>query len=338
MRLTSRRAALLHPRSRCPSVDNDQHVPASTPADDPVELEVWQQLFAMYQLPAGSAPHKLVRPFDICLRDPGSSAIRKITKIIPYADGGFAMLAPQHHQMEGLAVKHKRDYDKAVWSTPWSETVKYSASDRVKLSLHPDGFTQFSGENPGRILSGRDAGTGEPKGLGVISNPFTSPVYTGPTFAILFWGLQGYPIWKHRERQNLVLFEPQEVYFDEPGLDAYAIEGFLFTPWFLPHIRVDRKEASARRMTLPLWRYHIRGSRLWHFTVLPGVGAPLVIVTLRVSRQRVPTTAPSGYVLHGPAERGPGRVRWLLSAFYPPPSANVIPDASLDYLSSERRS
>jgi hypothetical protein len=306
---------------------------AEESADDPRDLEIWQQLFQMYQLPPGSPPHRRIRPIDICLRDSASNLIRRITKIVPYPDGGFALLSPYHPSKKGLAVRHKTAYGKGVCTIPWSEAIKYSASDRVKLSLHPDGFTQFSGEKNRRILSGRDPKTGEPRGLGVMANPFNHPVYTGPTFALVIWGLGDYPVWNPPATRSLLLFEPDEVYFDEPQANGYSIEGFHFpAPWFLPHIRVDGSEASARRMTLPLWRYHSKGSRLWHFSVPPGVGAPYIVVGLRVTRHEVRTNVPSGFVLHGPAERGTDPVRWILTAFYPPPVIGIKPDASLDFL------
>lgn len=308
-------------------------MPDTNPADDPVELEVWSELRALYELPPGSRPHRLIRPFDICIREPTSGAVKKITKIVPYGDGGFAVMSPYLPRMVGWAVKYRRDYRQTLTQTQWSESFKYRATDRVKLSLHPDGFTQFSGQNPGRIVSGRDPASGAPKGVGLMANPFRMPVYSGPTFGVQAWGLHDYPDWAAQKNTNLVLFEPHEIYFNESDAHGYVVEGFLFiAPWFLPHTRFNRHEASARRATLPIWRYHIRGSRMWEFTLLPGIGAPFVLVTIRVSKFPFEFESRSGFVLHGPAERGTGPIRWIVSAFYPAPNIDLAADSSMDYV------
>src|SRR2546423_12523824 len=52
---------------------------------------------------------------------------------------------------------------------------------RLKISHHPDGFLQFSGQG---IRSGRDE-NGNPKGLGTHSFPLNLPTL-GPSFGIEF--------------------------------------------------------------------------------------------------------------------------------------------------------
>ena len=115
--------------------------------------------------------------------------IRKITKVIPYSDGGFAVHVPYHKAQIGWLLKMPVDYKILGTTTiPVSECAEYSAGDRVKLSYHPSGFVQFSGEGPGKITSGLDPSTGEAKGLGIKTNPLSSPIMTGPTFGITAWG------------------------------------------------------------------------------------------------------------------------------------------------------
>jgi hypothetical protein len=300
-----------------------------TPADDPKDIALWHGLYHLYRpLPGTTAPTKWA-PYDIAIRD-SAGVPRRITKIVPYPSGGFAVMVPQHSARQGWAFKHQCDYTKATWTTAWSDTVRYTANDEVKLSLHPDGFVQFSGVTSSSIFSGRDPATGVIKGLGVMSNPFSTPIYSGPTFGVLAWGFQDFPEARPKTRSSLVLFEPEDVYFRGEGLESFAVEGFLFTPWFLPHVRARAGARYSRMYTLPLWRFHVRGSRLWRFTVLPGVGAPHVLVAIRISRHPSGWSAPSGYHLYGPAERAPGPVRWLLSAFYPAPEGGVPPTESLD--------
>jgi hypothetical protein len=113
-------------------------------------------------------------------------------------------------------------------------------------------------------------------------------------------------------------------------LGAFGIEGFFFIPSFMAHVRVQPSARPSQIYTLPLWRFHVLGSRFWRFTVLPGVGAPQLLVAIRITRLPIGSAAPSGYRLHGPAEFGPGRTRWLLSAFYPAPEGALPPTESLD--------
>src|SRR3712207_1528938 len=92
--------------------------------------------------------------------------LRKITKIVPYGSGGFAVLVPYHEARRGHLLKYPVDYQIGQMERPFEDATQYSAEDRVNLSLHPDGFVQFSGENPG---------TSEPRGLGGDVAPFECP-------------------------------------------------------------------------------------------------------------------------------------------------------------------
>ena len=89
--------------------------------------------------------------------------------------------------------------------------VHYTAEDRVKLSHHWDGFVQFSGESPGKIISGRNALTGAPKGLGLMSAPIRRPIVTGPTSGLLVWGLDDYA--EHRPTARDIVFNQDEIYY-----------------------------------------------------------------------------------------------------------------------------
>src|SRR5436190_17943309 len=115
----------------------------------------------------------------VCIRHDG--VIRKITKTVPYSDGGFALLVPYHSARVGYLTKMPVDYSKrGEILVERAEIVEYTADDRVKLSYHPDGFVQFSGERAGKIISGRDPDTGEPRGIGVLTNPMREPMASGP--------------------------------------------------------------------------------------------------------------------------------------------------------------
>jgi hypothetical protein len=127
---------------------------------------------------------RIANPTTVAVRD-ALGVNRKIAKIIHHSEGGFAVMVPYHKARSGTLLKIPLDYDlKGASWVPFGECVGYSANDRVKLSFHPDGFVQFSGENPSKILSGRDPDTGQPRGLGLMSNPLSHPVRSGPTFGI----------------------------------------------------------------------------------------------------------------------------------------------------------
>ena|ERR1700693_3838109 len=98
------------------------------------------------------------KPFKVAVED-DEGRYRSLTKIVPYTEGGFAVLAPYHAAKEGFLCKIAVPEElRGRFSLPApAEIHRYSAADRVKLSFHLDGFIQFSGENPSTIRSGREA-------------------------------------------------------------------------------------------------------------------------------------------------------------------------------------
>jgi hypothetical protein len=177
---------------------------------------------------------------------------RKVTKIISYRDGGFGLLAPYHAAKQGFVTKTMVDYSKTQHQVQLETTERFAASDRVKLSYHPDGFVQFSGENTGRIVSGRDAVTGEPKGLGFMTNPLSSPVLTGPSFGISCWGLDDFQVQKGKPHGDLITFDEDDFVYehcDESTWGSYGISFFVFGPLFQPYVR----KTGPRQFELDLW-------------------------------------------------------------------------------------
>jgi len=181
-----------------------------------------------------------------------SGKLRKITKIIPYPDGGFAVLVPYHSARNGYLFKtnipdpapgkilvlqrtqegfeYKLNIsERTVQIGQPSESDRYSADDRVKLSFHPDGFVQFSGENPGKILSGRDE-AGEPKGLGLMTRkPMDNPIASGPTFAIVFWGVSEFEELNNAD-PDVIKIALSELYYRKctpQTANGIVIEGFI---------------------------------------------------------------------------------------------------------------
>src|SRR5438876_650953 len=170
------------------------------------------------------------RPLTIAVQD-GNGIARKITKVVPHSDGGFSVVVPYHKAQSGWLFKLQVDYEILGEST-FPISKEYSADDRVKLTYHPSGFVQFSGEKPGKIVSGLDPSTGKPKGLGILSNPLSSPIQTGPTFGIVAWGLSDFESLA-KDSDDVLTFRAEETYFRgcSPGTEnGIHIEGFVFPP------------------------------------------------------------------------------------------------------------
>ena len=107
-----------------------------------------------------------------------------LCRIIFGSDGSYYVTAPYHPANRAIAGIYTVNYANPNLIA-FSEGVDVAVLDddeqRLKISHHPDGFLQFSGEG---ILSGRDE-SGEPKGLGVLSWPLRNPT-SGPSFQLAF--------------------------------------------------------------------------------------------------------------------------------------------------------
>lgn len=129
-----------------------------------------------------------MRETTIAIRDDGGT-LRKVTKIIQMRDG-FAVSVPYHSAKEGWITEHPMHYEKLdVHTVMPSELVHFTASDRVKLSIHLDGFVQFSRGGEQQVRSGFDEATQTIKGVGLRA-PTPVVVTSGPTFGIVLRGLE----------------------------------------------------------------------------------------------------------------------------------------------------
>lgn len=257
--------------------------------------------------------------FTIAVEDQGT--LRKITKIVPYKSGGFAVLAPYHKARRGYLAKHPVDYSKRDVKMRLEDMVAYSAEDRVKLSIHPDGFVQFSSENQGKIVSGRDPQTGEPKGLGLVASPLSEPINTGPTFGCVLWGTSEFePVKKTGE---VVAFGEEDYYYRRCTPDTwngYLIEGFVFPDVFWGTVR-NRGGKLIATLLSPMFE---TVAPVFDYRVVPLPGQPILLGFL-VSRVQTSFSSPSGFSLHSPSDLGDA-----LFAQYPP---QLLTDSaeSLDY-------
>jgi hypothetical protein len=250
---------------------------------------------------------------------------RKITKIMPYKDGGFTVLVPYHAERKGFLVKHPAKYGSGTHTILHSECIEYSVKDRVKLSFHKDGFIQFSGENSGTILSGRDPNTGEPKGLGPFISPlFESQIKSGPTFAISCWGLEDFPEIKTPEKSQLNFLEEDYYYlYSNPNnWNTYMIEGWIFPEQYWAGIK-KKDNDFVLSLIIPNFLAHLA---VLDFKIIPLPNQPIMI-GLRVSRttHNFPGRANSGFMLQSPSD-----LKNALMAFYPS-FVNIASINNLDY-------
>jgi hypothetical protein len=180
--------------------------------------------------------------WTIAIRPSAGQPPRKITKIIGLNGGGFSVLVPYHKAKSGflykLPVDPKTDLGPGQRCVPYAECVGFTAEDRVKLSYHTDGFAQFSGENPGNIISGRDPVTGEPKGLGLFTRPLTNPIRSGPSVSVTIFGIDGFET--AGERDHPLIFEPSDFYYrgtTPEEADAWILSIYAFPIEVTPPVR-----------------------------------------------------------------------------------------------------
>lgn len=266
--------------------------------------------------------------WTIAIRPKDGEPLRKITKIISLNGKGFSVLSPYHKAKEGYLVKQPVDPRRrtaGVHDVTVDPHQRFSASDRVKLSYHTDGFAQFSGENKGKIISGRDPKTGKPKGLGLISRPFSSPASVGVTV----WGIEAFDA-SDGACDGLVKFEPSDFYYrncSPEDADAWHLWVAVFPTNVMPPLQYDGGRAVLDAM-LPM-----------------NSGCPVRLKVLPLKRENVcigayvnrmisgfPSRCSSGWILHGPGDWNRYRKGHALVAFYPAEAIGPKPEQSLDLI------
>lgn len=255
---------------------------------------------------------------------PGASA-RKLTKVTEYAEGGFAVLAPYHKAREGTVMTNRVDLAAVGVRRITSEqeqTEFFSASNRVKLSYHRDGFCQFSGENGRSIISGRDSLTGGAKGVGVQTSPLRNPISSGPTFQLIVWGLDEFDELS-TSHATAMTFEPEDLYFDRhmpSSPDSFLLEALVLPAAHWMGVR-RRERDYVLNMAVP---HFGRNPKAGFVNVIEWKVFPLqrenVLIAFRMSHLRTSFEGcRSGWQLCGPTEISktePGTGRGL-TAWYP---------------------
>ena len=274
-------------------------------------------------------PHAVTT--TLIIDDSRSKGPRKVTKIVPYKAGGFGVLLPYHQARRGYLAKLRIDYDQSNLRIGRQQMQEYSAADRVKLSFHADGFVQFSGENPGSIVSGRDPKTGEPKGLGVLlEHVLERPISSGPTFGITAWGLDEFEAADARAPKNAVVFTEDDLYYRNctpSTCNGYMLEAFIFPKRYWSAVR---KKGSKYVLAVAGTPFEVGVASL-EFTIV-ALGNQRIILGLMVSRAKVSFPSTSGFTISSPSDRrNAARFAYSLMATYPEIEWPDAPANTLDY-------
>jgi hypothetical protein len=261
------------------------------------------------------------RRWTIAIRPTAGEKLRKITKIIGLNGDGFSVLVPYHKAKSGFLYKHLMDLQTlgARW-LPWTECVGFTVEDRVKLTYHIDGFAQFSSENPGKIISGRDAQTGEPKGLGLLTHPLRTPIVSGPSVGITVWGIEEFDMVGDREQP--IVFEPGDSYYRNctPNqANSWHLAIHAFAVGAVPPLRFEGEQAVMDFVLHPITG-GVPGSVVKMKTIY--LEAEKVYLGLYVERFVVQGFENSGWSLNGPGNYTQYQSGHVLQAKYP---RGVIP-------------
>jgi hypothetical protein len=274
------------------------------------------------------------RKWTIGIRPAKGEAVRKITKIIGLNGKGFSVLTPYHKAKSGFLYKHRINLlPLGVSLFKWEECVGFTAEDRAKLTYHIDGFAQFSSEAQGKIISGRDPKTGEPKGLGIYARSLTSPSISGPSVGVQVWGIEEFD--KADDEQDLIVFEPEDVYYrnsNSQTANSWALCIYAFPIGVVPPLQFEGDQGV-----------------MWYqpHSITAGVpGAVIKIKAIRllaehmylglyVERFVIDVPVKSGWKLNGPGNYTQYQSGDVLSATYPRHEIPVEGAGSLDRTPTE---
>lgn len=172
--------------------------------------------------------------WTIAIKPDSVSPARKVTKIIGLSDG-FSVITPYHTVQQGYLCKMPVDPAKKHYQVPFDDCEGYIVEKRAKLSYHSDGFVQFSSMKSGEVISGRDS-KGNPKGCALMSHPFSSPIWTGPSATVAFWGLQEFELLSSSDK-NVLIFKQEDLSYldcDWGSGNSWILEIWIFKLSIIP--------------------------------------------------------------------------------------------------------
>ncbi len=169
----------------------------------------------------------------------------KLCKIIYGPDGSYYVTSPYHPSTEAVLGVQTVNYALSEMTFSAEETIDTASADdderRLKLSHHPDGFVQFSGQG---ITSGKDS-AGNIRGIGVMSWPLDEPV-PGPAFSLSMSGLEQFQR-ASKIKDTPLLFTDQEI-TSMPSPTLFALEGYYLPALWRRFVR--EKEDGTKTISL----------------------------------------------------------------------------------------
>ncbi|MGH8335526.1 MAG: hypothetical protein ACRETL_01575 [Gammaproteobacteria bacterium] len=273
------------------------------------------------------------RKWTVAIRPRTGEALRKITKIIGLNGDGFSVLTPYHQARSGFLFKHLMDLQtQGQRKIPWGECVTFTAEDRVKLTYHVDGFAQFSGENPGNIISGRDPKTGEPKGLGLLTHSLKTPIVSGGSVSVTVWGLEEFET--AEEAEEAIIFEPGDFYYRRStpnNANVWHLSVYAFPVNAVPPVRC-KDDQTVMQFALNPISAGVPGSIVELKTIY--LEKERVYLGLYIERFIANFPVQSGWWLHGPGNYTTNQSGYVLQAIYPRDLISVEGQSSLDRIPS----
>lgn len=260
-----------------------------------------------------------------------NSVARKITKIIGL-ESGFSVATPYHKACQGYLCKMPVDPAiKGTHTVPWDECIGYTVESRAKLSYHSDGFVQFSSEKEGDIISGRDSMTGEPKGCALMTHPLASPILSGPSASVTFWGLHDFEPLDSSDEDAIVFDSQLFFYLDCPWgnakcwtLEIWVFPAALVAPfcqWRGEHLIFKNTAQLESGLVVPK-----------SFTVL-FLPDQNIYLGLAIDGMEGHFPSASGWILGGPGDWTNDKKGYVLAGAYPRECIPIDGSSALDYKS-----
>lgn len=160
----------------------------------------------------------------------------KLCRVFFGPDGSYYVTSPYHPTEKAILLKMTVNYALSEMQIPFEQAIDIASAEddekRLKLSHHPDGFVQFSGEG---ILSGKDS-DGKIRGIGIMSWPLDAPVL-GPAFGISIIGVQDFKL-SAQPKGETCIFHEEEI-TPMPDADVITLEGYYFPALWRRFIKVE---------------------------------------------------------------------------------------------------
>ncbi|MEX2287334.1 MAG: hypothetical protein WD648_09615 [Planctomycetaceae bacterium] len=216
--------------------------------------------------------------------------LRRVCKLIIGHDGSYYVTAPFHASRKAFLMKMTVNYDSATAvERSIDEAIDIAALDegRLKLSHHPDGFVQYSGDG---VLSGRDE-TGQIRGMGVMSSPLNN-IFRGPAFALAVQGIEQLDV-VDKIDSEAILFD-LDAMPTFPEANGVVLEGYYFPPLCRRFVRRDRDGTFVINIQHPC------SANLELIVLLAGEQCKYPGLIGLEAYRRVMTFPEPGFTLNGP--------------------------------------